>query len=40
MPEDFAASIYYSLGIDFHNTYYPRLPQPTRIVEVIDGLFA
>lgn len=41
-PEDFAASIYHALDIDFHNTYYPRLPRPTRIAEgeVIEGLFA
>ena len=41
-PDDFAATIYHSLGIDAHNTYYPRLPRPTRIAEgeVIEGLFA
>lgn len=41
-PEDFGASIYHALGIDYSNTYYPRLPRPTRISdgEVIEGLFA
>jgi hypothetical protein len=41
-PEDFAASIYHALGIDPHNTYFPRLPRPTPIStgSVIDGLFA
>lgn len=41
-PEDFAASIYHALGIDHHQTYFPRLPRPTPIADgnVIDGLFA
>ena len=41
-PEDFAASIYHALGINPHNTYFPRLPRPTPIADgqVIDGLFA
>jgi uncharacterized protein (DUF1501 family) len=40
-PEDFAASIYHSLGIDHRRTYFPRLPRPTPIADgqVIDGLF-
>ena len=40
-PDDFGASIYHACGIDFHNTYYPHLPRPTRISngQVIDGLF-
>lgn len=41
-PEDFAASIYHALGIDYHRTYFPRLTRPTPITDgnVIDGLFA
>lgn len=41
-PEDVAASIYHGLGIDPHQTYFPRLPRPTPISDgqVIDGLFA
>ncbi|MFN0195578.1 MAG: DUF1501 domain-containing protein [Planctomycetaceae bacterium] len=41
-PEDIAASIYHALGIDPHQTYFPRLPRPTPIADgqVIDGLFA
>lgn len=41
-PEDVAASIYHALGIDSHQTYFPRLPRPTPIAdgEVIEGLFA
>ena len=40
-PEDFGATIYHALGFDPHQTYYPRLPRPTRIAEgeVIEGLF-
>ena len=40
-PEDFGATIYHALGIDYANTYYPRQPPPKRIAEgtVIDGLF-
>jgi len=40
-PDDFGASLYHAFGIDYHNTYYPRLPRPTRISEgeVIEGLF-
>lgn len=40
-PEDVAASIYHALGIDAHQTYFPRLPRPTPIADgqVIDGLF-
>jgi len=40
-PEDVAASIYHGLGIDHHQTYFPRLPRPTPIADgqVIDGLF-
>ena len=42
MPEDVAASVYHALGIDPHQTYFPRLPRPTPIAagQVIDGLFA
>ena len=41
-PEDFAATIYHGLGIDPHQTYFPRLTRPTPISEgdVIDGVFA
>lgn len=41
-PEDFAASIYHALGLDAHQTYFPRLTRPTPIAtgQVIDGLFA
>ena len=41
-PEDFGASIYHALGIDFADTYYPRQPPPKRIAEgeVIEGLFS
>jgi hypothetical protein len=41
-PEDFAASIYHGLGIDPHQTYFPRLTRPTPIADgqVIDGLFS
>jgi hypothetical protein len=40
-PEDFAASIYHALGIDPHQTYFPRITRPTPITngQVIDGLF-
>ncbi|MCA9114127.1 MAG: DUF1501 domain-containing protein [Planctomycetaceae bacterium] len=40
-PEDFGATIYHALGIDYANTYYPRQPPPKRIAEgtVIEGLF-
>lgn len=40
-PEDFAASIYHALGIDSHQTYFPRITRPTPIAngQVIDGLF-
>ncbi len=40
-PEDFAASIYHAMGIDAHNTYFPRLPRPTPIASgrIIEGLF-
>ena len=41
-PADFTASIYHAVGLDPHETYYPRLPRPTRISEgkIIEGLFA
>ena len=41
-PEDIAASIYHAMGIDPHQTYFPRLPRPTPIADgqIIDGLFA
>ncbi|MCH2123536.1 MAG: DUF1501 domain-containing protein [Pirellulaceae bacterium] len=41
-PADVAASIYHGLGIDHHQTYFPRLPRPTPIAagQVIEGLFA
>ncbi len=41
-PEDVAASVYHGLGIDAHQTYFPRLTRPTPIAagQVIDGLFA
>jgi arylsulfatase A-like enzyme len=41
-PEDIAASIYHALGIDPHETYFPRLPRPTPIADgnLIDGLFS
>lgn len=41
-PEDVAASVYHALGIDPHQTYFPRLPRPTPIADgqVIDGLFS
>lgn len=40
-PEDFAASIYHALGLDPHQTWFPRLTRPTPIAsgQVIDGLF-
>ena len=41
-PEDFAASIYHALGLDPHQTHFPRITRPTPIAtgSVIDGLFA
>jgi hypothetical protein len=41
-PEDFAASIYHGLGIDPHQSYFPRLTRPTPIADgrIIEGLFA
>lgn len=40
-PEDIATSIYHALGINSHQTYFPRLPRPTPIAngEIIEGLF-
>ncbi|MEQ8853083.1 DUF1501 domain-containing protein [Gimesia sp.] len=40
-PEDFATSIYHALGIDAHQTYFPRLARPTPVAagELIEGLF-
>ena len=40
-PEDIAASIYHGLGIDPHQTYFPRLTRPTPITNgrIIEGLF-
>jgi hypothetical protein len=41
-PDDFAASIYHGIGINPHQTYFPRLTRPTPIAtgNVIEGLFA
>lgn len=41
-PSDFSASIYHALGMNAEETYFPRLPRPTKISEgdVIAGLFA
>lgn len=40
-PEDIAASIYHAVGLDPHQTYFPRLPRPTPIADgvVVEGLF-
>lgn len=41
-PEDVAASIYHAVGLNPHQTHFPRLPRPTPIADgqVIEGLFA
>ena len=41
-PADFGASIYHALGLNPHQTYFPRLERPTPISDgqVIDGLFS
>lgn len=40
-PEDFAATIYHTLGLDPETTFYPKQSRPIRISEgtVIEGLF-